>query len=148
MTTTYNAQGEGSDGSQLEHGKLYRARFMGCESDGSKPHTEYHTYKAVKNGLLFSMWRTDVQWYHVLHFFEFQALDYQVTFTPAMGQDLEPFVREFETHAEAEAALDMLLKYTTHLHENKLMYDFPHEGRVYKIEGIVLVELDGDGNPL
>ena len=73
---TYSYEGIGSDGSTLEPGKIYMARFTGAPDESGEPREtpddKFFEYKAVKSGRLFAMRRApDFRWYHLPQYFEF-----------------------------------------------------------------------------
>ena len=68
---------------------------------------------------------------------------YKLEFNPKIGL-AKQFVRGFETHAEAEAALSIIADYTLFLHDNLLMNDFSNVGCIYRLEDGDWIEVDGD----
>jgi hypothetical protein len=75
-------------------------------------------------------------------------MDYKVLFIPCFG-DPSQFEKEFETHKEAETALNAIAEYTLMLHECSFMPDFSNTGMVLrKDDDGDWVEIDGDGEEL
>jgi hypothetical protein len=64
-----------SDGSYLEHGKIYRAKYIGCPDayghTHDTPDADFREYRAIKTGELFAMWRVLGKFYHLPQYFEF-----------------------------------------------------------------------------
>ena len=74
--------------------------------------------------------------------------NYKVLFIPCMGKKFK-FEAEFETHAEADIALNAIWDYTAMLHASMLMPDHSSMGAVLKLDDDGLwVEIDGDGNEI
>jgi len=57
---------------------------------------------------------------------------FKVLFIPKFFGAMDQFEKEFETQAEAEAALIAIAEYTLMLHECSLMPDFSNTGMVLK----------------
>jgi hypothetical protein len=74
-------------------------------------------------------------------------MDYKILFIPAMGRE-EQFEKEYETHQQAEIALDAIANYTLLLHDHDLMADYSNCGMVLERVGDDWIEIDGDGNEL
>ena len=72
-------------------------------------------------------------------------MDYKLEFTPKLGL-ASTFQRRFDTHEEAEAALNAIADYTLFLHSNLLMGDFSNVGCIYKLVDGDWLEIDDDGN--
>jgi len=72
-------------------------------------------------------------------------MNYKVLFIPDLGDDAQ-FEKEFETQAEAEAALLSIAEYTLMLHEYSLMPDYSNTGMIlFKDSDGDWIEIDGDG---
>jgi len=74
----FSYEGKGSDGTNLEHGKVYLARFTGAPDENGTPRetpdAEFMEYRACKNQTLFTLQRGTPHkdfFYHLPHYFEF-----------------------------------------------------------------------------
>lgn len=57
--------------------------------------------------------------------------DYKMEFVPVFGREIV-FSKEYDTHEEAELALESISLYTLMLHDKKLMLDYSNMGFVFK----------------
>ena len=71
-------------------------------------------------------------------------MDYKIYFGK-YSSDPGFFEKEFETQAEAEAALEAVTEYIFELHVFGLVPDHSDIGMVYRKDGDEWVEIDGDG---
>lgn len=75
-------------------------------------------------------------------------MDYKVLFVPVLG-DKAQFEKEYETHKEAETALEAIANYTLMLHECGFMQDHANLGMVLcRDEDGDWVEIDSDGEEI
>ena len=68
-------------------------------------------------------------------------MNYKVVFTPNISGP-EAFEQEFETLAEANAALDAIANYTLMLHDLELMPDHSNMGMAMALDGDVWYEVE------
>ena len=71
-------------------------------------------------------------------------MDYRIVFVPEITESGR-FEKKYETHAEAETALEAVADYTLFLHDRGLMGDHSNCGIVERKDGDEWVEIDGDG---